>query len=125
MKIQKKNRQDQTLRKTNDRWRWMAGATAASAAAATASQGAVVQINLIGNSLFFESNALDADLTGNGQNIVDFTNSTAKGGGEDSMQYVFAKVSIDKIFVLERTLLLWPIMWILARTAPALVRREP
>src|SRR5947208_16954350 len=60
--------------KTNDgrksmRWKWMAGATAATAAGVTASQASSITINLTNNYLDAtgsSGNHLNADLTGDG-----------------------------------------------------------
>jgi hypothetical protein len=41
-------KQGKLLPKRNNRWKWMAGATAASAAAATPAHAQVVQISLVG-----------------------------------------------------------------------------
>jgi FG-GAP repeat len=55
-------------RKTNNRWKWMAGATAATAAGVTTSQAGIVTINLTGNFISaLGGNHLNADLTGDGQ----------------------------------------------------------
>ena len=45
MKTQKKNRKGVYLQKSNKRWKWMAGATAATAAGVTASQASTITIN--------------------------------------------------------------------------------
>jgi hypothetical protein len=47
----------------NGRWKWTAAATVASAAA-TASQGAIVQINLVNNNISTGGDLLNADFTG-------------------------------------------------------------
>jgi hypothetical protein len=67
MKTQKQNSKGLYLQKRNSRWKWMAGATAATAAGVTASQASTITINLVGN---YISNPggdhLNADLTGDG-----------------------------------------------------------
>jgi hypothetical protein len=80
MKTRRNHTEARNLTKRNDRWRWIAGA---SAAAAAASQGAVVQINLINNKSDAGGNLLDADLSGNGQNEIVFsgTNKSIVGIG--------------------------------------------
>src|SRR2546421_2500062 len=51
----------------NNRWKWMAGATAATAAGVTASQASAMTINLLNNYISaFGGNHLNADLTGDG-----------------------------------------------------------
>ena len=49
MKTQKKSGKGLYLQKTNKRWKWMAGATAATAAGVTASQASTITINLVNN----------------------------------------------------------------------------
>ena len=49
MKTQKKNSQGLYLQTRNNRWKWMAGATAATAAGVTASQASTITINLVNN----------------------------------------------------------------------------
>jgi hypothetical protein len=66
MKTQKKSRQAVHLQKKNSRWKWMAGATAATAAGATASQAGLVTIT-IGDSISSGYQGhFNADLTGDG-----------------------------------------------------------
>jgi hypothetical protein len=66
MKPDKKNGQDLYLQK-NRRWKWMAGATAATAAGVTASQASTITINLLNNYISGSGgNHLNADLTGDG-----------------------------------------------------------
>ena len=65
MKTQKKNSQGLYLQKRNNRWKWMAGATAATAAGVTASQASTITINLVNNYISATGgNHLNADLTG-------------------------------------------------------------
>ena len=67
MKTQKKNYQGLYLQKRNNRWKWMAGATAATAAGVTASQASTITVNLFGNYISaYGGNHLNADLTGDG-----------------------------------------------------------
>jgi hypothetical protein len=66
MKAKKKNGQGLYLRRRNNRWKWMAGATAATAAGVTA-QASTITINLTGNYISSTGgNHLNADLTGDG-----------------------------------------------------------
>jgi hypothetical protein len=68
MKTQKKNGQGPYLKTSNNRWKWMAGATAATAAGVTATQASTITINLVGNYISGSGgNHLNADLTGDGQ----------------------------------------------------------
>jgi VPDSG-CTERM motif len=68
MKTQKKNDRGLCLQARNNRWKWMAGATAATAAGVTASQASTITINLVGNYISGSGgNHLNADLTGDGQ----------------------------------------------------------
>src|SRR4029453_13436936 len=54
--------------RNNRRWKWMAGATAATAAGVTTSQAGFVTINLTDNFISATGgNHLNADLTGDGQ----------------------------------------------------------
>jgi hypothetical protein len=72
MKTQKKKGQGFYLQKSNNRWKWMAGATTAAAAGVTASQASTITINLINDYISFAGgNHLNADLTGDGH--PDFT----------------------------------------------------
>jgi hypothetical protein len=66
MKTQKAN-QGIYLQKQNNRWKWMAGATAATAAGVSASQAGTITINLVNNYIsVLGGNHLNADLTGDG-----------------------------------------------------------
>src|SRR5258705_6198338 len=68
MKTQKKNHQSSYPRARNNRWKGMAGATAATAAGVTASQASTITINLLNNYISATGgNHLNADLTGDGQ----------------------------------------------------------
>jgi hypothetical protein len=66
---QKRNHRRPSLKRRNNRWKWMAGATAATAAAGvTTAQAGLVTINLTGNFISATGgNHLNADLTGDGQ----------------------------------------------------------
>jgi hypothetical protein len=67
MKTQKRNRRDSYLQASNNRWKWMAGATAATAAGVSASQASTITINLIDNYISGSGgDHLNADLTGDG-----------------------------------------------------------
>jgi hypothetical protein len=64
MKTQKKNSRSLYLQTRNNRWKWMAGATAAGV---TASQVSAITINLVNNYLSAAGgNHLNSDLTGDG-----------------------------------------------------------
>src|SRR6476620_5138754 len=76
MKTQKKHSQGLYLQKSNNRWKWMAGATAATAAGVTASQAALVTISLSGNYIaIYNGNHLNADLTGDGHPDLTIANA--------------------------------------------------
>ena len=65
---QKKSRRGLYSQTRNNRWKWMAGATAATAAGVTASQAGTITINLVNNFISaVGGNHLNADLTGDGQ----------------------------------------------------------
>jgi hypothetical protein len=67
MKTKKKSRQGLHLQTRSTRWKWMAGATAATAAGVTASQASTITINLLNNYISAQGgNHLNADLTGDG-----------------------------------------------------------
>src|SRR5205823_7696665 len=93
MKTQKKNGQGFYLQTRNNRWKWMAGATAATAAGVTASQASLVTINLTNNyTSGSQGNHLNADLTGDGHPDLTISRafasySTYKNGS--SAHYIF------------------------------------
>src|SRR5256885_8504591 len=67
MKTQKNKSQRLYLQTKNKRWKWMAGATAATAAGVTASQASTITINLLNNYISATGgNHLNADVTGDG-----------------------------------------------------------
>jgi hypothetical protein len=77
MKTQRKNRRPLNLKTRNKRWKWMAGATAATAAGVTASQASTITINLVNNYLSSgnSGNHLNADLTGDGHPDLTIANA--------------------------------------------------
>jgi len=78
MKREKKNNQGPHLKKSNNRWKWMAGATAATAAGVTASQASTITINLVNNYISVSGgNHLNADLTGDGHPDLTITGANA------------------------------------------------
>ena len=77
MKNTKNYAQDNWLPKRNNRWKWMAGATAASAAAATGAHAQIVQITLVDNQVqTFVGVNLNPDLTGTGATVAGLTGRT-------------------------------------------------
>src|SRR5436190_20044053 len=78
MKTQRKNRRPLNLKTRNMRWKWMAGATAATAAGVTASQASTITINLLSNVIGSGPvNNLNADLTGDGHPDLTIVNAFA------------------------------------------------
>jgi len=76
MKTQKNKSQRLYLQTKNKRWKWMAGATAATASGVTASQASTITINLLNNYISATGgNHLNADLTGDGQPDLTIANS--------------------------------------------------
>ena len=63
------------LKKSNNRWKWMAGATAATAAGVTGSQASQITINLTNNYISAGGNNLNADLTGDGHPDLTIVNT--------------------------------------------------
>jgi hypothetical protein len=101
VKKQKKSIQGLYLHKTNTRWKWMAGATAAGV---TTSQA--ITINLIGNYISATGgNHLNADLTGDGQADLTIANSfyrvlvqfTSNGVPLTQYNKYFATVSLNGV----------------------------
>jgi hypothetical protein len=78
MKTQKTNGQSLYLKTANNRWKWMAGATAATAAGVTASEASLITINLSNNYISATGgNHLNADLTGDGHPDLAITGTRA------------------------------------------------
>src|SRR5256886_16756295 len=76
MKTQRENNRVLGLQTKNNRWKWMAGATAATAAGVTASQAGTITVNLLNNYISATGgNHLNADLTGDGQPDVTIANA--------------------------------------------------
>jgi hypothetical protein len=76
MKTQKKNDPGLCLQTRNSRWKWMAGATAATAAGVTASHASAITIDLVNNYISATGgNHLNADLTGDGQPDLTIANA--------------------------------------------------
>src|SRR5881275_3262831 len=76
MKTPRSKVQGLCLKKSNNRWKWMAGATAATAAGITASQAGTITINLLNNYISATGgNHLNADLTGDGHPDLTIANA--------------------------------------------------
>jgi hypothetical protein len=78
MKTENKNSKGLYLKTkmSNNRWKWMAGATAATAAGVTVSQASTITINLVNNYISgFSGNHLNADLTGDGHPDLTIANA--------------------------------------------------
>lgn len=76
MKTKGKNTQGGYLQGKSNRWKWMAGATAATAAGVTASQANTITINLLNNYISATGgNHLNADLTGDGHPDLTIANA--------------------------------------------------
>jgi hypothetical protein len=74
--MKKQKNECANLRKVENRWRWMAGATAATAAGAASAQGGMITVNLVGNLITSPAgNFLNADLTGDGKPDLTITNA--------------------------------------------------
>src|SRR2546429_5081714 len=66
----------------NNRWKWMAGATAATAAGVTASEANAITINLLSNYISaFGVNHLNTDLTGDGHQDLTISGSRVSDSG--------------------------------------------
>jgi hypothetical protein len=95
----KKNRQSLHLQMSNNRWKWMAGATAATAAGVSASQATTITIDLAGNYISATGgNHLDPDLTGDGH--PDLTINAAhlsSGGSGFSTKLYSARVDLNGV----------------------------
>jgi hypothetical protein len=89
MKTPKQNSKGLCLKTSSNRWKWMAGATAATAAGVTASQASTITINLANNYIGFGGDNLNADLTGDGH--PDLTIANAYGSG------IQAQVSLNGV----------------------------
>lgn len=86
------------LKKGNARWKWMAGATAATAAGVTASQATTITVTLSNNYISDLVNQLNADLTGDGHADVTFKNTNQTAG-------YLARVSINGVVALGERLI--------------------
>ena len=99
MKTQTNKAQSLYHYKTNDRWKWMAGATAATAAGVTASQASTITVTLSGNFLSSSGgNHLNADLTGDGHADVTFKSINNKYTVAYSSGAATARVNINNVF---------------------------
>jgi hypothetical protein len=92
MKTQKNSSRRAYLRRRNNRWKWIVGATAATAAGVPASQGGLVTIHLVDQVIGGQSgeNTLNADLTGDGHPDMTITNFTSGGA-------LYAAISLNGI----------------------------
>jgi len=78
MKTQKSNSRDSYLQPRKNRWKWMAGASAAVAAGVTTSKAGAITITLVNNYISsLGGNHLNADLTGDGQPDLAITGAAA------------------------------------------------
>jgi protein with PEP-CTERM/exosortase system signal len=94
MKTQKQNSSGLHL-KSNNRWKWMAGATAATAAGASASHAGLITVSLSNNYISpFGGNHLNPDLTGDGH--PDLTIASAS---EHSIVGPYGSISFNKYYV--------------------------
>jgi hypothetical protein len=76
MKTERNNSHGIYRHRNNNRWKWMAGATAASAAGVTASHAGLITVNLTNNFISATGgNHLNADLTGDGQSDITIANA--------------------------------------------------
>jgi hypothetical protein len=103
MKTEGKNGQ-RLYRQPNKRWKWMAGATAATAAGVTASQADLVTIDLTNNYISaIGGNHLNADLTGDGHPDITIVNpyavhSTHTIGTSTHFTNALARVTLNGVF---------------------------
>jgi len=101
MKTLKKNCQGLYLQNSKKRWKWMAGATAATAAGVTASQASTITINLISDYISFAGgNHLNADLTGDGHPDLTMANASfgVRHGNTSAAAYVsYARVNLNGV----------------------------
>ena len=102
MKTPRNKGQNLYLQTKNNRWKWMAGATAATAAGVTASQANAITITLLNNyiSVFdFGGNHLNADLTGDGHPDLTIASAFNKVSGYFSPYYgqFTARVSLNGV----------------------------
>jgi hypothetical protein len=100
MKTQKKKGEGLYFQKSNNRWKWMAGATAATAAGVTASPANTITVNLLNNYISATGgNHLNADLTGDGH--LDLTIANAfyyvRKGYYPSFDKYFATVDLNGV----------------------------
>jgi hypothetical protein len=115
MKTEKTEGQAFHLKKSNNRWKWMAGATAATAAGVSASQATAITINLTNNYIDPFGNHLNADLTGDGHPDLTIANaayflylrypgiySGARGSARVDLNGVHAHVYFTNATITER-----------------------
>jgi len=103
MKTQKKNGQSLYLQIRNKRWKWMAGATAATAAGAVSAQGGMITVNLTDNFISSLENHLNADLTGDGQPDLTITNAVnGYSSIPDHGSFRFAGVDLNGVHAFDR-----------------------
>ena len=103
MKTQKKNGQSLYLQIRNKRWKWIAGATAATAAGAVSAQGGMITVNLTDNFISSLENHLNADLTGDGQPDLTITNAVnGYSSIPDHGSFRFAGVDLNGVHAFDR-----------------------
>jgi hypothetical protein len=110
--IKTKNRNNRRfyLQNSNNRWKWMAGATAATAAGVTASQAGAITINLVNNYISASGgNHLNADLTGDGHPDLTIANAfnrlsvlTESGRTLPNYTHFSARVNLNGILAAAR-----------------------
>jgi hypothetical protein len=100
----KKQKNEYTnLRKVENRWKWMAGATAATAAGAVSAQGGMITVNLTDNFISSLENHLNADLTGDGQPDLTITNAVnGYSSIPDHGSFRFAGVDLNGVHAFDR-----------------------